>query len=133
MFFFENSEIIISGSGEIIPDSRVMSFFNYCDVGGTGMCRPSGCTFRGHVFSFLPMFPVCVLSGMLFNLIVSYVFPQGIQSQGFFLSYLMFYFRPNFFRCGNGKSWKQWPNKFYVTYVLIFTTLCVQSEENEYT
>ena len=32
---------------------------------------------------------VCVLSGMLFNLIVSYVFPQGIQSQGFW-PYFMF-------------------------------------------
>ena len=38
---------------------------------------------------FLPIFPVCVLSGMFFNLIVSYLFPQGIQSRGFW-SYFMF-------------------------------------------
>ena len=34
---------------------------------------------------FLPIFLVYVLSGMLFNLIVSYVFPRGIQSQGFLM------------------------------------------------
>ena len=62
--------------------------------GGTGMCHPSGCTFWWHVFSqviytILPIFHVCVLSGMLFNLIVSYVFPQGIQSHAFW-SYFTF-------------------------------------------
>ena len=40
-------------------------------------------------YSFLPIFLICVLSGMLFNLIVSYVFPQGIQSHAFW-SYFMF-------------------------------------------
>ena len=30
-------------------------------------------------YTFLTIFLVCVLSGMLFNLKVSYVFPQGIQ------------------------------------------------------
>ena len=53
------------------------------------MCRPSGCTPRVHVFSqgilFLPIIFVCLLSGMLFNLIVSYVFLQGIQSQAFLI------------------------------------------------
>ena len=36
-------------------------------------------------YTFLPIFLVCVLSRMLFNLIVSYVFARGIQSQGFLI------------------------------------------------
>ena len=37
----------------------------------------------------MPIFLVCVLSGMLFNLVASHVFPQGIQSRAFW-SYFMF-------------------------------------------
>ena len=36
-------------------------------------------------YTFLPIFLRCVLSGMLFDLIVSCVFPQSIQSQGFLI------------------------------------------------
>ena len=36
-------------------------------------------------YAFQPHSKLCVLSGMLFNLIVSYVFSQGIQSQGFLI------------------------------------------------
>ena len=39
-------------------------------------------------YTFLPIL-LCVLSGILSNLIVSYVFPQGIQSHAFW-SYFMF-------------------------------------------
>ena len=62
--------------------------------GGIHMLGVRGCASRqgvlfedicSHGVYFLPIFHVCVLSSMLFNLIVSYVFPQGIQSQGFLI------------------------------------------------
>ena len=40
------------------------------------------CSFRVYFFA---NFSVCALLGMFFNLIISYVFPQGIQSQGYLI------------------------------------------------
>ena len=53
-------------------------------LGVRGCAARQGVLLRACVLSgytFLPIFLVCVLSGVLFNLLVSYVFPQ-VQSQG---------------------------------------------------
>ena len=59
----------------------------YVDVPPVKVYLLRTCVLSG--YTFLPIFLVGVLSGMLFNLIVSYVFPQGIQSHAFW-SYFMF-------------------------------------------
>ena len=61
-------------------------------VWGTGMCRPSGCTFLGLVFSqgiFFCQFFLSVFSQVCCSTSVSYMFPGGIQYHAFWL-YFMF-------------------------------------------